>query len=190
MNIALIDGTKVTRIGDYRELFPNTSFTSAGPTDDFLTQNNALRVSVFLPHDRTTHKLVSCVPYIDGAFVYTVKVEPLSQEELDANAAAEAAAAPLRCNYQAFWDALLISPVYQTIRSQSIQSLEVNTCCTEFIAAMTDAKLGRPNKDAIQACIWLLLGALTLSADDLAELQELMAVGGMDAVYTLAAPQA
>lgn len=185
MQIALINGNKVTRIGDYRELFPNTSFTANGPDDAFLAENKAKRVSVFIPHTRETEKLVACHPYVDGDFVYTVKVEPLTEAELDANAAAEAAAAPLRCNYQAFWDALLISPVYQTIRSQSIQSLEVNTCCTEFIAAMTDAKAGRPNKDAIQACIWLLLAALTLTEEEVAGLQELMTVGGMDTVYVL-----
>lgn len=70
-------------IADYRELFKNTSFPSSGPTDDFLEQNNAKRVNIFKPHDRSIEKLVSCDPYIENGFVYTVKVELKTQEEID-----------------------------------------------------------------------------------------------------------
>lgn len=89
------------------------------------------------------------------------------------------------CDYYGFWDALLISSVYQTIRTQATQSLEVNTCCTEFIAAISDAKAGRVNKDALQACIWLLMAALTLTAEETEELERVLAAGGLNAVYRL-----
>jgi hypothetical protein len=90
-----------------------------------------------------------------------------------------------QCNYYAFWDALLISNVYQTIRAQAIQSLNVNTCCTEFIAAISDAKAGRANKNAIQACITLLMIALTLTTEETSELESVMAAGSLDKVYKL-----
>ena len=92
MNIALIDGTKVTKVGDYRTVFSNTSFTAAGPSDEFLAENNAMRVKASLPYDSNTEKLVTCEPYIDGDWVYTVCVEPLSAEELQARTDAKAAA--------------------------------------------------------------------------------------------------
>lgn len=73
------------KIGHYKELFPNTSFGSNGPTDDFLKANNAKKVSVFKPHDSLTEGLVSADPYVDGEFVYTVKVAPLTVEQIEAN---------------------------------------------------------------------------------------------------------
>lgn len=90
-----------------------------------------------------------------------------------------------QCDYYAFWNALLVSNVYQTIRSQAIQSLNVNTCCTEFIAAIADAKAGKTNKNAVQACITLLMNALTLTTNETAELEQLLQAGRLDKVYTL-----
>jgi len=84
MNIALIDGDTVLQVGDYRSLFPNTSFGSNGPTDEFLTENSAKRVNLFRPYDSATQKLVACDPVIEGDWVYTVAVENLTQDELDA----------------------------------------------------------------------------------------------------------
>ena len=84
MNIALIDGDTVVRVGDYRSLFPNTSFGSNGPSDEFLTDNSAKRVNLFRPYDKATQKLVACDPVIEGDWVYTVAVEALTQDELDA----------------------------------------------------------------------------------------------------------
>jgi hypothetical protein len=54
-------------------------------------------------------------------------------------------------SYAAFWDALLASTVYGSIRTQSMASLPMNTLATEFIALLGDAKAGRPNEAAIQA---------------------------------------
>lgn len=90
MNIAIVESGNVTAIGDYRSVFPNTSFTSAGPTDEFLTANSALKVNLFKPYDQATQKLVSCDPYVEGDWVYTVEVEPLTPEEIAARDAAQA----------------------------------------------------------------------------------------------------
>ena len=82
MQIAIL--TSPITIGDYRELFANTSFNANGPSDDFLTENNAKKVTFFKDHDRLTQKLVSCAPYDDGEFVSMVQVESLTAEEIQA----------------------------------------------------------------------------------------------------------
>lgn len=73
MLIAKIDGSNIT-VGDYRELFPNTSFPVTGPNDDFYAENGFARVSTFKVHDRSTEMLIGCDPYLDGDMVYTVQV--------------------------------------------------------------------------------------------------------------------
>jgi hypothetical protein len=91
MNIAIINAGQVQQLGDYRALFPQTSFPPSGPSDEFLTENSALRVNAWKPHDAATQKLVACPPYIDGDWAYTVQVEPLTQDDIDARNQAQAA---------------------------------------------------------------------------------------------------
>lgn len=74
MNIAKIDNGNIV-VGDYKELFPNTSFPVTGPNDDFYTENGCLKVSVFKEHDRATQMLVGCEPYEENGVVYTVEVQ-------------------------------------------------------------------------------------------------------------------
>lgn len=88
-------------------------------------------------------------------------------------------------DYLAFWDALLVSSVYQTIRAQALTTPAVLVACTEFIAAIGDAKAGRPNVPAIQACINYLLAAGTFTQADLDELTALLVVGNLDGIYIL-----
>ena len=82
MQIAIL--TSPITVGDYRELFSNTSFNSSGPSDEFLTANNAKKVNAFKAHDRLTQKLVSCSAYDDGEFVSVVQVTDMSAEEIQA----------------------------------------------------------------------------------------------------------
>jgi hypothetical protein len=82
MNIAIL--TSPITVGDYRELFSNTSFNSTGPSNEFLTANNAKKVNAFKAHDRLTQKLVSCDAYDDGEFVFVVQVADMSAEEIQA----------------------------------------------------------------------------------------------------------
>ena len=92
MQIAIL--TSPITVGDYRELFSNTSFNSSGPSDEFLTANNAKKVNAFKAHDRLTQKLVSCSAYDDGEFVSVVQVADMSAEEIQA--AKDSAMAQLR----------------------------------------------------------------------------------------------
>ena len=82
MQIAIL--TSPITVGDYRELFANTSFNANGPTDEFLAENNAKKVTVFKAHDRLTQKLVYCEAYDDGEFVSLVQLADLSAEEIQA----------------------------------------------------------------------------------------------------------
>lgn len=88
-------------------------------------------------------------------------------------------------DYRAFYDALLGSQAYSTIRSKAVDSPAVLTACVEFIAAIGDAKSGRPNPAAIQACVDLLCAAAQFTAAELQALAEVMSIGGLDQVYSL-----
>jgi hypothetical protein len=82
MQIAIL--TSPITVGDYRELFVNTSFNANGPSNEFLAENNAKKVTLFKAHDRLTQKLVQCAPYDDGEFVSMVQVESMTVEEIQA----------------------------------------------------------------------------------------------------------
>jgi hypothetical protein len=90
-------------------------------------------------------------------------------------------------DYIGFWDAILISDIYAQLLGTAMTSLPTNTALTAFIAAFQDAKAGRPNIPAIQACIFLVLqsAAEVLTAEHLAEVQGLMDTQNLSSVYTL-----
>ena len=83
MFIAKIDNGNIT-VGDYRDLFPQTSFPASGPDAEWMAENSCMGVSLFKAHDSATQKLVPAAPYIEGDWVYTVAVESLTQDELSA----------------------------------------------------------------------------------------------------------
>jgi IS1 family transposase len=80
MQVAIL--TNPITVGDYRELFANTSFSSSGPSAEFLAENNAKKVTLFKAYDRLTQKLVSCEAYDDGEFVSLAQVTDLTAEEI------------------------------------------------------------------------------------------------------------
>ena len=88
-------------------------------------------------------------------------------------------------SYTAFWDALLTSTVYGSIRTQSMASLPMNTLATEFIALIGDAKDGRPNEAAIQASMSAVFSTGTFTTADAAEFTTALAAGLLDDIYTL-----
>ena len=88
-------------------------------------------------------------------------------------------------SYAAFWDALLASTVYGSIRTQSMASLPMNTLATEFIALLGDAKAGRANEAAIQASMSAVFATGTFTTADAAEFTAALAVGLLDDIYTL-----
>ena len=89
-------------------------------------------------------------------------------------------------DYLAFWDALMISTVYASIREQSFVSLPMNTLATEFIALIGDAKAGRANEAAIQQSMDAILTTGTFTEEQLTELGAALAAGNLEDIYTLA----
>jgi len=94
---------------------------------------------------------------------------------------------PPQPDYIAFWDALIASSVYASIRTQSMASLPMNTLATEFIALIGDAKAGRPNEAAIQASMSAVFATGTFTEDDAEEFTAALAAGYLDTTYTLGA---
>lgn len=88
-------------------------------------------------------------------------------------------------DYNTFYNGLLISSAYQIIRVQATQSLPLTVACTEFVAAIADAKVGIPNPPALQACINNILALAVLSDAEQAELQQLLVVAEMNTLYTI-----
>jgi hypothetical protein len=114
--------------------------------------------------------------YANGAF--TPPPEPEPEPPL-----------PPHPNYVIFWDALIASSVYASIRTQSMASLPMNTLATEFIALLGDAKAGRPNEAAIQASMSAVFATGTFTEADAEEFTEALAAGYLDTTYTLGAPE-
>jgi hypothetical protein len=79
------------QVKHYKDMFPNVSFAASGPSDDFLADNGAVKVSMFKPHDRATQKLVPSAPYVEDGWAYTVKVADKTAEEIASQTASQAA---------------------------------------------------------------------------------------------------
>lgn len=82
MLIAKIENNIITQVGDYRDLLPNISHPASGPDFGYLNSIGWYPVSVFKEYDSQVQKLVPATPYFELDFVYTVQVEPLTQDEL------------------------------------------------------------------------------------------------------------
>jgi hypothetical protein len=93
MEIAITKDGVITT-GNYKELFPDTSFSSNGPSNEWLAEQGAKKVNRFKSYDALTQKLVPCGAYDDGGFVSVVEVQSLTAEEIQT--AKDSAMAQLR----------------------------------------------------------------------------------------------
>ena len=86
MIIAKVDNGTVLEVADCSAMFPNTSFPSGGPTEDWMIENSCMYINSWLPYDQSTEQLVSVPPYIQSEdethWVYTVEVQPLTPEQI------------------------------------------------------------------------------------------------------------
>ena len=91
-----------------------------------------------------------------------------------------------------FYDNILITNVFQSIRMQALSSLPLTLSLVEFSAAVSDAKAGRPNLPAISAAISNVVATATLSLEELAELYDTAADALLPAelLQLLAPPEA
>jgi hypothetical protein len=167
-------------IGNLRRDNPNVSFPR-NPSDALLASYDVFPVVTQAPpeHDPATQNLNQATPtLVDGQWLQTWQVTDASAEEI---AERQRAAA----DYLAFWDALMTSSVYGSIREQSFVSLPMNTLATEFIALIGDAKAGRANEAAIQASMSAILGIGTFTVEQLGELQEILILSKLSSTYQL-----
>jgi hypothetical protein len=88
-------------------------------------------------------------------------------------------------DYLAFWDALMFSTVYASIREQAFVSLQMNTLATEFIALIGDAKAGRANEAAIQQAMGAILSVGTFTEAQITELEAALIAGNLATIYAL-----
>jgi len=89
MLIAKIENGQVVDVSDYQSMYPDTSFPSSGPNEQFMVENNCMYVNTYLDYDPSTQYLESVPPYIliaDPAqplnWVYTIKVAQLTPEQI------------------------------------------------------------------------------------------------------------
>jgi hypothetical protein len=94
-------------------------------------------------------------------------------------------------NYQGFYDALLISAVYNAALEQVMSAATPGPAAAlaVLISALQDALNGRPNPPALQSAIWLLLGQLSLPPEAAAELQNLLDAAYLSDLYSLTPPE-
>jgi hypothetical protein len=77
----IVNGT-VSAVGDYRSLFPQTSFSVNGPDAAFIEANSLKVVTYSKPYNSETEKLTPVPPYLENGEVFAVVVEQLTQEEI------------------------------------------------------------------------------------------------------------
>jgi hypothetical protein len=90
-----------------------------------------------------------------------------------------------RVNYQQFWNLLLNTTAYTTIKAAASQSLVANTIATEFIALLSDAKNMNANVVKIQEVLTEIIENISFTEEELAEIQTAFTQSGMFAIYTL-----
>lgn len=82
MLIAKVQDDVVLYVADYRDELKHVSFPSTGMTDEALRDLGYLKVNLFKEHDKDLEKLVPCPPYVEDGWAYTVRIEPLTEEDL------------------------------------------------------------------------------------------------------------
>ena len=122
-------------VAHYKEIFRNTSFSASGPSDEFLADNGAKKVTVFKAHDRATQKLVSVDPYEEDGIVYTVSVVDKTAEEIAADENSKAAQIRSQRNQlltASDWTQVLDAPIDRTAWAAYRQALRDITSQEDF----------------------------------------------------------
>jgi hypothetical protein len=127
------------QVAHYKEIFSNTSFSASGPSDEFLAENGAKKVTVFKAHDRATQKLVSVDPYEEDGIVYTVSVVDKTAEEIAADSNSKAAQIRSQRNQlltTSDWTQVLDAPIDRTAWAAYRQALRDITSQEGFPASV------------------------------------------------------
>lgn len=88
--------------------------------------------------------------------------------------------------YRAFYNGLIATAAYQTIKAQTVTSPELMTANLELIANLADAKLGFANVAALQQSLTdVAIAATGLTAAHWAEIGALLIASGLGDTYQL-----
>ena len=160
---------------------PSVSFPI--PCDDeLLAEWGVYPVQTVVPdYDAITQDALEADPVWDAeneVWKQSWTISDLAASIIDSNRQAAA-------NYVGFHRALLGSDVYATIRTQAGSSLALNVACTEFIAALTDAKYGSVETAVFQACLDQIIALATLDDDDRIAFQVLMRTFSLGTLYSV-----
>ena len=61
------------KLGNYWDLFPESSFPVNGPNDQWYAENNCYKVNLHVPYDLETEELRSVDPYLADGWVYITR---------------------------------------------------------------------------------------------------------------------
>lgn len=78
------------QIDEHGKIFPDVTFPASGPSDEFLAERGAYKVSMFREYDSKTQKLVACAPVVEDGFAYVVQVANKTQDEIQSDTDAKA----------------------------------------------------------------------------------------------------
>lgn len=63
-------------LGNYWELFPDTSFPADGPNNDWFTENDCYRINLNVSYDPETQILEDVLPYVQNGWAYLSRAVP------------------------------------------------------------------------------------------------------------------
>lgn len=90
-----------------------------------------------------------------------------------------------QADYTGFYNSLISSALYQSIRTAAITSTSLVLSISEFISVMSDSKNKRFNKSAFQTCINNILIDYNLIPEETEYLQQLLDDTKLSVLYTI-----
>ena len=175
----------------FRRLHPNTSFPRVisaetysgfgydvvlnGPQPTPTEYQRVQRDGIELIEGQWFTKFIVVDRFVDDE-------ESTAAEKIEAYEAQKAINSMKEADYVGFWQALIRSTVYATLKANAKLDLAANVLATELISLLGDAKTGHLDHEALQQGIWETVAVLT--PELVTELEGLMTTYRLDA-YSL-----
>jgi tRNA U34 5-carboxymethylaminomethyl modifying enzyme MnmG/GidA len=90
-----------------------------------------------------------------------------------------------KIDYNAFWNDLNETSIYDKIREESMTSLSVNTVATELITLFSNIKYNSNKVNRIKSCLDFIFANIEFTEVELQEIQEIFVGTGMHYQYTI-----
>lgn len=178
----------------FRQLYPGSSFPKVitesiynsfgydvvfnGPQPTLTEYQYAQRDGVELIEGKWFTKFIAAERFVDDE-------ESTAAEKIAAYEEGKVLSRMKSADYVGFWQALIRSTVYATLKENAKTDLAANVLATELISLLGDAKANHVDVEALQAGIWEVVAVLT--PELVTELDGLMDTYGMGD-YTLTPP--